>query len=302
LPRSNANLGSSELDLIEDFTGVVSLNGSAVTLTSPTRGILTATAVSGTNFDPDPSGTHCPTGTSTLSACVSANQIASMDAVLNSDGTFSIREIEPLFSTQQDVVEGIVFAINTTTQFSIAVTDKIQSPTGSLIGGLKTGDLLTVNIASPQPFFVDTKGLLVPAGSKGLFQGQTDTSAVHPGQAVAIHVTAFTAASGTTIASATADTVTLRWSRLIASLTGAMQPGQINVDNVPSYFLITPSSIFPTQVFTGTLGADGVTNLDGVTTASSLNASLPVALRVLYLDNTNHSAPLPFMAAKIRQH
>src|SRR5690348_5823889 len=225
-----------------------------------------------------------------------------MDAVLNSDGTFSIREIEPLFSTQQDVVEGIVFAINTTTQFSIAVTDKTQAASNPLIGGLKTGDLLTVNLSLPQPFFVDTKGLLVPAGSKGLFQGQTDTSAIHAGQAVTLHVTAFTAASGTTIASATADPLTLRWSRLIASLTGAMQPGQINVDAVPSYFLITPSSVFPTQVFTGTLGADGVTNLDGVTTASSLNASLPVALRVLYLDNTTHSATLPFMAAKIRQH
>lgn len=301
LPRSNANLGSNQLDLMEDFTGVVSLNGSTATLTSPTRGTLNATADSSTNFDPDPSGTLCPTGTATLSGCVSANQIASMDVVLHSDGTFSIREIEPLFSTQQDIVEGIVFAVNTTTQFSMAVTDKIQLASNSLIGGLKTGDLLTVNISSPQPFFVDTKGLLVPAGSKGLFQGQTDTSAVHPGQAVAIHVTAFTAANGTTIASATADTVTLRWSRLIASLTGAMQPGQINVDAVPTYFLITSSSVFPTQVFTGSLGADGVTNLDGVTTASSLNASLPVALRVLYLDNTTHSAPLPFMAAKIRQ-
>jgi len=302
LPRSNANLGNNQLDLLEDFTGVVSLNGSAVTLSSPTRGTLTATAVSSTNFDPDPSGTLCPTGTSTLAACVSAKQIASMDAVLNSDGTFSIREIEPLVSTQQDTVEGIVFATNTTTQFTIAVTDKVQAATGSLIGGLNAGDLLTVNIPSPQPFFVDTKGLLVPAGSKGLFQGQTDTSAIHPGQAVEIHATAFTAANGTTIASATAATVTLRWSRLIAPLTGAIQNGQINVNAVPSYFLITPSSVFPTQIFTGTLGADGVTNLDGVTTAASLNATLPVGVRVLYLDNATHSAPLPFMAAKIRQH
>lgn len=301
LPRSNANLGANELDLVEDFTGVVSLNGSnSVTLTSLTRGTLTATVAS-TNFDTDPSGTLCPTGTATLMGCISANQIASMDAILNSDGTFSIREIEPLFSTQQDIVEGIVFSINSPTQFSIAVTDRTQAASNSLIGGLKTGDLLTVNIPSPQPFFVDTKGLLVPAGSKGLFQGLTDTSAIRDGQAVAIHVTAFTAANGTTIASAIASTVTLRWSRLTASLTGAMQPAQINVDAVPSYFFITPSSIFATQVFTGTLGADGVTNLDGVTTAASLNASLPVALRVLYLDNTSHSAPLPFMAAKIRQ-
>src|SRR5690348_9424683 len=145
LPRTNANLGSGQLELIEDFTGVVSLNGSAVTLTSPTRGPLTATAVSGTNFDPDPTGTHCPKPTTMLSACVSGNQVASMDAILNSDGTFSIQEIEPLVATQQDLVEGIVFAINSLTQFGIVVTDKFQATTGSLIGALNTGDLLNVN-------------------------------------------------------------------------------------------------------------------------------------------------------------
>ena len=304
LPRSNANLSSGQLELIEDFTGVVSLNGSAVTLTSPTRGTLAATAVAGTNFDPDPTGTHCPKPTTTLAACVSANQVASMDAILNSDGTFSLREIEPLVSTQQDLVEGIVFAINSTTQFGIIVTDKMQAATGSLIGVLNTGDILNVNIpaATVKPFLVDTKGLVVSASALSLFQGQTDTSAIHHGQVVAIHVTTFTAASGATTASATADTVTLRWTRLIASLTGAAQSGQINVNNVPSYFGLTTSSIFPTQVFVGNLGADGVTNLDGISSAASLNTSLPVALRVLYLDNTTNSTQFPFQAAKIRQH
>lgn len=306
LPRQNANLSSGQIELIEDFTGLVSLNGSAVTLTSPTRGTLTATAVSNvTNYDPDPTGTHCPKPTTTLSACVSPNQIASMDAVLNSDGSFSIQEIEPLVASQQDLVEGIVFRINTVTQFGIVVTDKIQAGSGSLIGGLNTGDLLTVNLpTSPplNPFFIDAKGLVVPASASSLFQGQTDTSAIHFGQGIALHPTLFTAASGTANASATADTVTLRWSRLIASLTGAAQSGQINVNVVPSYFGLTSSSIFPTQVFTGTLGADGVTNLDGIGSAASLNTQLPVALRVLYLENTTNSAQFPFMAAKIRQH
>ena len=305
LPRSNSNLSGSQLDLIEDFTGVVGLNGSAVTLTSPTRGTLTASAVSATNFDPDPSGTLCPRPTTTLSACVSSGQVASMDVILDSGGTFSVQEIEPLLSSQQDLVEGTVFAIGGTTQFAIALTDKIQAATNSLIGGLKAGDLLTVNIpaSTVRPFLVDTKGLAVPAASLGLFQGQTDTSAIHPGQAIAIHVTAFTAASGTTIASATADTVTLRWSRLIANTIGAASPSQINVNNVPSYFLTTSSSIFTTQVFTGTSGADGVTNLEGIAAGGTpIPSPPPVGLRVLYLDNTSHSAPLPFMAAKIRQH
>src|SRR5205807_10633437 len=56
LPRTNANLGVNQFALIEDFSGVVAINGSAVTITSPTRGTLTATSASSTNLDHDPYG------------------------------------------------------------------------------------------------------------------------------------------------------------------------------------------------------------------------------------------------------
>jgi len=75
--------------------------------------------------------------------------VASVDAILNSDGTLSIQEFEPLLNAAKDVVEGTVVAINQTgqTQFTIVTTDKVQAATGSLIGGLNVGDPLTVNIA-----------------------------------------------------------------------------------------------------------------------------------------------------------
>src|SRR5712691_788380 len=294
LPRTNANLGANQLELTEDFTGVVSISGSSVTITSPTRGTLTATSTSNSFFDPSPDGVICPTP-STIS-CVVAGQIASVDAFLKSDGTLELKEFEPLNANQQDFVEGTVYAVNTPTQFAIVVTDKVQLATNSLISGLNTGDLLTVNITTPT-FLVDTKGLAVPAGSLGQFQGQSDTNAVHPGQTIALHVTVFVAANGTTIAAATADTVILRWSRLIATPTTASAT-TVNVNAVPSYFNITPASVFPTQVFSGTLGSQGVTNLDGITTAANLIIGAPVGLRVLYLENTTNSAQFPFMAAK----
>jgi len=308
LPRSNANLGNNQLDLIEDFTGVVTLNGtSGVTIKSPTRGNLTATAVSTTNFDPDPSGTLCPTGTSTLSACVSANQIASMDAVLNADGAFSIREIEPLVSTQQDLVEGTVFSVTGNgTQFAIAVTDKSQASTGSLIGSLHTGDLLTVNLSSSvHPFLVDTKGLAVASsfpGSFGLFSNQTATAAIHEGQTVSIHVTAFTAAGGATPASATVDRVTLRWSRFRAPAVSATS-SLINVNALPSYFNFSSSSAFAVQgFFNGSLGSGGVTNLEGIATnAGNVTPGQAIGLRALYLQNTTNTSNPAFFAAKMRQ-
>ncbi|MGB4784423.1 MAG: hypothetical protein WAQ77_06895, partial [Candidatus Acidiferrum sp.] len=149
LPRTNANLGTNQLELIEDFTGVVGISGSTVTITSPTRGTLTATSTSNSFFDPSPDGSVCPTP-ATIN-CVANNQIASVDAFLNTDGTLSLKEFEPLNATRQDFVEGTVYAVNTPTQFAIAVTDKVQLATNSLIGGLNTGDLLTVNIPAPKP-------------------------------------------------------------------------------------------------------------------------------------------------------
>jgi hypothetical protein len=301
LPRTNANLGTNQLELIEDFTGVVSISGSTVMITSNTRGVLTATSTSASFFDPSPDGNTCPTPSSLT--CVVNGQIASVDAFLKSDGTLDLKEFEPLNATQKDFVEGIVYAVNTPAQFAVAVTDKVLAATNPLIGGLNTGDLLTINLTTPvsKTFLVDTKGLAVPAGSLGLFQGQSDTSAIHPGQTVAVHPTTFTAANGTTLAMVTVDTVILRWSRLIAIPTTA-SANTVNVNNVPSYFNITAASSFPTQVFSGTLGAQGVTNLDGITTAAGVIVNQPVGLRALYLENTTNSATFPFMAAKIRQH
>src|SRR6266404_3052525 len=203
LPR-NSSLTGSQLDLIEDFVGVVSVSGQNVTLTSPTRGTITASTSTNTAFDPDPSGSLCATPSS---ACVVANQVASVDAILNSDGALSIQEFEPLLNAAKDVVEGTVVAINQTTQtqFTIVTTDKVQAATGSLIGGLKVGDPLTVNIAlNPNPFLVDTKGLMVRQNFASVFSnfaGATNTAAIHAGQTVAVHVTGCTAATAVALAS-----------------------------------------------------------------------------------------------------
>ncbi len=305
LPRTNANLGTNQLALIEDLTGVVTTSGTTVTISSFTRGVFNTTSTSATIVDASPDGTICPTPT-TLTNCAVNDQIASVDAYVKSDGTLELKEFEPLHRSLEDFVEGTVYAVNTPTQFAIAVTDKVPLATNSLISGLNTGDRLTVNIptVNPSQFQVDTKGLQVPIGSLTLFQSQTDTSAIHPGQTVAVHVTGFVAASGNTLAVAAVDTVILRWSRLIATPT-TVSATTVNVNSVPSYFNISAASIFPTQVFSGTAGTQGVTNLDGIAgDAGNVNTSTGqfVGLRVLYLENTTNSAQFPFMAAKIRQH
>src|SRR5437660_9432210 len=113
LPRTNANLGTNQTDLIEDFSGVVAINGSSVTITSPTRAVLATTSTSATFFDHSPDGTLC-SAPATI-ACVASGQIASDDAFPKSDGTFGINDLEALNQTHQDVVEASAHTFNAAT-------------------------------------------------------------------------------------------------------------------------------------------------------------------------------------------
>ena len=308
LPRTGSNLAAGQLDLMEDFTGVVSISSPSVTITSATvtgRGSLMASTTSATVYDPDPTGTHCPTGTTQLVNCVSSNQVASMDVVLKSDGTLAIQEIEPLLATLQDTVEGIVVSINSSnqTQFTLIVTDLLPAAQNFPIGTLHIGDGLTVNLLNPKPFFVDTKGLQVQnnfGGNFANFSGQTNTTAIHLGQTVAVHVIApFTAAVGATIASTTSDTVTLRWSRFTATTSAAAAPA-FSITSFP--FNFNASGTASVEAFAGTQGADGVTNLDGIASTASLVVNKAVAVRVLFIENPGNTLVPAFFAAKVRQH
>jgi hypothetical protein len=304
LPRANSNLAAGQLDLIEDFTGVVSVLNPAVTITSATatgRGGLLANATASTILNADPSGTLCTSPTAgQVATCVYSNQAASMDVVLKSDGTLAIQEIEPLLATLQDTVEGIVVKINNQTQFTLVVTDLLPAAQNSLVGTLHIGDGLVVNIPSANPFLVDTKGLSI-AANIGNFAGANNTSAMRLGQSVAVHVIApFTAAAGVTLASSTSNSVTLRWSRITATPATPFTPNTFNITGFPSYF--AASGTAEVQDFAGTPGTPGITNFDGIADASGLNASNPVALRTLFIENSTNSAVPAFFAAKVRQH
>jgi hypothetical protein len=316
LPGTNSNLTSTQLALIEDITGVVSnATNTGVTVT-PSAALMNAQPIAAltstsTNYDTDPTGTLCIAQT-TLSGCVSNGQAASMDAILNTDGTFTIQEIEPLLASPTvDTVEGTVYAITSTTnpanltQFNMIITNLIPAATNSLIGSLSVASKFTVNIANnPNPFLVDTKGLPVATcciGNLQNFTSGTNTGAIHLGQTVAVRVTAFTAANGTTPASSTVNTVTLRWTRFTANAANA-NPGLFTINALPGHFGFTQGITFGVQTFTGTQGADGVTNLQGfLSDTSNLTVNSPVAMRALFIEDPAITQNPAFFAAKVRQ-
>src|SRR5215469_6093766 len=115
LPSSANDLASGKLAHIDDVMGVVSsVSGSTVAIETATRGTITATANSSTVYD-------CAAANST---CVKANQIAVMDAVLNSDGSLTLTFFEPIMSIA-DLIEGTVVTVpnSVSNQMTVVVTD-----------------------------------------------------------------------------------------------------------------------------------------------------------------------------------
>ena len=293
LPPTTSTLATGQMDFVEDVTGIVTAVDAAtqsVTVKTATRGSFTAVANSSTVFSPNCTAFSLSL---TFSSCVVQGDVASLDMVLNSGGTFTLLEYDPLSTTTGDWIEGIVPAPpSSSTQFSLVANDMVLATSGSLIGsGTPVGAQVNVTLASPKPFLVDTKGLTVPTNN---FTG-TDASIFLPGQTLAVHVTAFTASSGTTPASVTADTVYLRFTRFSGTVAITGTQAGFNIQNLPSFFGITTQPLV--QITQGAPPSTPATAFDGVTAATALSNPQTVSVRALYF---GMGTLTPFSAAKVR--
>lgn len=294
LPPAASSLAANQLDFVEDFTGIVTaISGSSVTVTTSNHGMITATANSSTFVSP-----NCTASLPSLSTCAAQNQLASVDLALNSGGTFTLLEYDPLEPTATDWVEGVVTAVPTSsTQFQIVANDTFRASSGSLIGtNLPLGSPVTVNLASGAGFGVDSKGLLVPADST-VFQNANDTSVLRPGQTVAVRLVSFTAASGTTPASVSADFIGLRFSRVTGAVLSSAPPNVFFLVQLAPFFGITGQE--QVQLNQAVFPDTAPTNFDGVTSGSGITASQIVSIRALYFGSNSAT---PFSAAKVRTH
>src|SRR6266704_5941168 len=256
LPRANSNLSTGQLDLIEDFTGVVTSvtqpsasSSGSVTLLSATRGTLIAKVPS--CFSPDDPLALC--GSTVDFTCIKQNQTASADAILNTDGTLTLQEIEPLVSATtgpEDLIEGVVDSVSSTNSllFQLVVSDKELVGSSSQLAGLSVGDQVQITIVSshsPASFSVDTKNpRSCPSSS--------------------------TSASGSTIAAANVNSVMLRWSRITGTVSTPAPPNNFNFTPAPFFIPlgVPPNGSISTfgspplvQTFSGVTNFDGVTGL-----------------------------------------
>ncbi|PYU52456.1 MAG: hypothetical protein DMG48_03965 [Acidobacteria bacterium] len=280
---TTSSLGTGQLDFIEDVTGTVTAaSASSVTVKTSTCGSITAALNSSTVLIP-----NCVT---TGAACTPAvGQFASVDTVLNSDGTFTALEYDPIAPTSSDWIEGIVTSVpSSSTQFQIVTNDISLASSSSLIGAnLSLGDPMQVTLSNVNPFLVDSKGLPVVATP---FTNNTDASVIVPGQTVALHVNAFTAKSGSVLAAIAADTVALRFTRVTGSISNVASTF-FNLQSLPPFF--GPATSYEAQVSSGSPS----TNYDGVPNATSLTVGGTAAVRALYFGSQFTPA---FSAAKVR--
>jgi hypothetical protein len=295
LPRTGEPSGT--LDLIEDFTGVVTaVNQStgAVTIQSGTRGTLTATANSSTTYN-DPQSL-C-TGGSFALACL-ANKVnlamVSADTALNPNGSLTLLELDLLNlpSTSQDEVEGTVYLSNGSNQFSMILADEYVENTTSPLAGAAAGEQVNATINAGTTFLVDPKNL----GSFTSLTGFTSASDLVNGQTVMVHaVSATTGTNG--VISVTTDRLMLRYTRVTGSVSLVSDPTfTILNTSLPAFFpTFTNSPLVQTY--------PAATVFDNVNsgTIGGLAVNDTVSIRALFL-NPGTAGATPFLAAKVRKH
>jgi len=284
LPPANSSLATGQLEFFENILGeVTAVSGQTVTVLTAANGSYVATGSASTFYSAD-----CLLD---AVACAPAvGQLVSMDTAVKADGSLALLVYDPLSSVAIDWVDGVVTApASSSTQFQIVAGKQATATGGS--SNLPSGSIVNVTLQNPFPFLIESKGLSVPVNS---FQDSQDASVLIPGMTVGLHVTQFTAASGSTPAAITADVVTLRFSSISGAIATTAAPISFSMQSLPTFFGTTTSSVVQLNQLSP------FTNFDGVTSASGLTVGNSVAIRALYLGSTT-ATNTPFIAAKVRQ-
>ncbi len=262
-PASTAtDLGAGQLSHVDDVLGIItSKNGSTLAVHTTTRGDITATANSSTQYD-------C--GANTFNSCVQLNGVAIVDTILNVDGTFTLTFYEPVDTAATDIIEGIATGVpnSVTNQFPIVVTDTVFASSGSILSGrVNLGDQILVTLTPGQNFSIFAKGLDLPIQS---FTSSNSVASILPGQTLAIPVSSFTAQSGVTPGAAGASQIALRFSRITGTMASVALPF-FSGNSFPSFYGFATSQEFGTTA--GRLSLDGVSSLPGISNGSTFSTT-----------------------------
>lgn len=279
--------GEGELEDLDDLDGIVANpSSSQFTLQTTDMGNITVTIDSNTQFE---GFDACAAANAT---CVQSGQSVEVDLMLAASGTFLAKKVELEDDAQEaadDELEGVVFKIDSPTQFEMAVNDELRA-----VANVSVGDPVTVMLTTSgggTSFRVDTNGLTVPFALQQAFESATDTSQLLPGQTVQVRKVSMTGGPAPAAITITTDRVRLRDTRFTATVSGAPAGSNFNVGGLPGLF--TAAGVSQIQVQTSSQ-----TNFENVSGVSGLADGSTVSLRGLLFKNT----PNPVLIAdKVRK-
>ncbi len=217
-------------------------------------------------------------------SCLANGQVVEVDVAMMAGSVFLAKKIEIEEQQEVDEVEGVVFKIDSATQFELVVLDEEGN-----ITNVSLGNPVVITLQSGATFQVDTDGLNVPSGLLSAFQGATDTSQLMPGQVVQVRARSVMAGPPITVAT---DRVRLRMSQFTAQVSGAPASPNFSLGNLPAIF--TNNGVTSVQVQTSS-----ATEFENVAGVSSLADGNMVSVRGLLFKNAG-SPPAILIAAKVR--
>jgi hypothetical protein len=279
LPRAGQN--PAGLDSFQNFTGTVqTVTSTTITISSLSSAPLTFTVSSIAEFD-DPFQV-CTTANF---ACLKANQNVSVDAFINSDGTYTAYEVDFLDGAPAPLEnEGIIVTPVSGGQFQMVVTNST-----SISSGFLPGTLATVTLNGASTFAVDPKNLVITTNPP---TGFTSSSDLVVGQSVMLKGGSINFTTNTL--SGYTRTM-LRYSSIggtIQTPSGAV----FTLTGVSPFFSNLTSNSVSVQTFANTTYDNITGGFSGLS-----NVTTPVSVRGLYLDPTS-GATQPLLAAQVRAH
>ena len=227
VPTTNST-GQQDEEDVEVVGTITSLGQTTFNVQSGMNGpSFTIATDSNTQFD---FGTSCSTANF---SCLKVGQIVAVEAKMQPDGSLLLAFAVKLFQPPNQIsFAGTITSVSSGgTSFQIVLFD--EEAFGGEMGSFSMGSPLTINLATPTAFSVDTGGFMLPSGLS--FMSPADLMA---GQKVRLHPTGLPSGMPPNV-TVTVDQVQLEPSPITGTITAintGSNPETFTLGNLPAFF------------------------------------------------------------------
>jgi hypothetical protein len=285
--QQQAMQNQGELEDLDGVSGIVaSPANNAFMLQTANLGNISVSVDSDTAFG------HFENCAAANFSCLSAGQSIDADLNVMATGSFVAKRIELRDDAQDandDELNGVISKVDTSSQFEIVVTSELRG-----ITNISVGDPIVVTLQTNgggSKFEVNRDGVDVPSQFQNAFAGAADTSQLIPGQSVQVRKRSMSGGPAPSPVNVITDRVRLVEARFTATVSGAVNGANFNVNNLPGIFAAQGISMIQVQT-------SQQTNFENGSGVGSLTDGNMVSLRGLLFRNGSSAV---LIADKVRR-